>query len=303
MFHLPPYETIQMDVSNSLRGMLHEHALWCTLTYSLENEPRSYFNKDTGQIFDAPDGCRGTLSPYDLDLFLKRLRKSLPPRSIRYFAVGEYGGTSGQPHYHLFLFGLDPSNFHLVRDAWVCPRRGKLGLVRLDCNNVNASGGILHMAQYTAGYTVKKMVDDPFNAPRLRGRYKEFTSHSLGIGRAAVPRICEALGGADGLSYIKTFQDVPRVMKYNGRNVVIDRYFREKILEHLGITNELKAFGLQRYKKEMSALSLRAALNPKFISSATISPLILEKQHKLENAQRVLNITTRAKLLPKKEKL
>lgn len=286
-------------------SMLHEHVQWFTLTYEQHLEPREYIDMSSGEVFEASEGDRGTLSPRDVELFIKRLRKSLFPLKFRYFLVGEYGGKSSQPHYHMFLFGVPPEKFHLVRRAWICPQRGKLGLIRLDCADVNraSDGGLHHMAKYTAGYTVKKLSGDEWSQKILRGRYKEFTSHSLGIGRAAVPRIVQALGGLSGLAFVKTFKDVPRVMIYNGRKVVIDRYFREKILEQLGVTDEVQAEGRRKFKKEMLSLSRRAASNPKFKASANITPYVLEEQHKLENAQRVLNMETRAKLLGKKEKI
>lgn len=40
----------------------------------------------------------------DLQLFIKRLRKYLDPKEIRYYACGEYGDKMGRPHYHMALF-------------------------------------------------------------------------------------------------------------------------------------------------------------------------------------------------------
>lgn len=57
-----------------------------TLTYNDDNVPIS-------------------LSKRDVQLFLKRLRKEVG--IFRYFLVGEYGGTTFRPHYHLIIFGID----------------------------------------------------------------------------------------------------------------------------------------------------------------------------------------------------
>lgn len=51
-----------------------------------------------------------SLNKKDLTLFFKRLRKSLSPKKIRYYAVGEYGDKTQRPHYHVILFGHDFSD-------------------------------------------------------------------------------------------------------------------------------------------------------------------------------------------------
>ena len=76
----------------SLR-MLHE------LTY----HPQSSFVTLTYDDYHLPPCC--SLKKRHLQLFLKRLRKNLGERRIKYFACGEYGGQTMRPHYHAILFG------------------------------------------------------------------------------------------------------------------------------------------------------------------------------------------------------
>lgn len=40
-------------------------------------------------------------------LFMKRLKKRLKGRKIRFYQCGEYGETTNRPHYHAILFNLD----------------------------------------------------------------------------------------------------------------------------------------------------------------------------------------------------
>lgn len=292
-----------------LESLLHKQVLWCTLTYAQENEPRSYVDKDTGQIYEAPPGVRGTLSPDDLELFLKRLRKKLPPKFLRYFAVGEYGSKSSQPHYHLFLFSFPPEMFHLVREAWCNPKtKEPIGMVRLDCADVHADGGLRHVAQYTARYTVKKMTTQLDKI--LEGRYKEFQSHSLGIGSGSVDRLIDALGGISALKYVQTYKDIPRVVKFNGHTYVIDRYLRHKILERLPYGEKVKEAQQAFYKEEMRSLLQAAYDDPAFLEEARkiygshpTQPELMILMHKKQNAQKVLNTETKHRLYQKKENL
>lgn len=57
------------------------------------------------------------INPLDkraLQLFIKRLRKKFSEQKIRYFACGEYGGTTMRPHYHLIIFGLRLEDIKLL---------------------------------------------------------------------------------------------------------------------------------------------------------------------------------------------
>lgn len=70
------------------------------------------------------------LSKRDVQLFFKRLRKlhsndfnangrsngdPNKGRSIKYYAVGEYGGKTWRPHYHIILFN---ASVELIQEAW-----------------------------------------------------------------------------------------------------------------------------------------------------------------------------------------
>lgn len=69
---------------------LHEANSFLTLTYSDDWLPDNY-----------------SVSVKALQDFMKRLRKSLEPKKIRFFACGEYGEKNLRPHYHLIIFGHD----------------------------------------------------------------------------------------------------------------------------------------------------------------------------------------------------
>lgn len=71
----------------------HERSCFVTLTYAPEHLPRG-----------------ATLVKRHVQLFIKSLRKKIQPKRIRYFACGEYGPQDLRPHYHLLIFGWEPSD-------------------------------------------------------------------------------------------------------------------------------------------------------------------------------------------------
>lgn len=89
----------------------------------------------------------------DIQLFIKRLRKLLWPKKLRYFICSEYGPTTGRPHYHGILFGIEKTNFisdeknlseirSILEDVW------PYGFVNVDfCNGPRCN--------YCAKYCVK----------------------------------------------------------------------------------------------------------------------------------------------------
>lgn len=90
----------------------HRHcgdSRFITLTYNTDNVPYT------------EDG-RQTICKRDIQLFIKRLRQcqarqinSTSSGKIKYYAVGEYGGHTRRPHYHLILFN---ASVQAIEDAW-----------------------------------------------------------------------------------------------------------------------------------------------------------------------------------------
>lgn len=109
----------------------HAGAAFTTLTYDEKNVPP-------------------TLNKRDLQLFLKRLRKRYarqsPTRNVRFFACGEYGETTGRPHFHAILFGSSTADAQAIQKAWP---HGHTMTVEANIKTIN----------YVAGYTAKKLGD------------------------------------------------------------------------------------------------------------------------------------------------
>ncbi len=78
-----------------LESKNYDSNCFITLTYNDENLP--------------PDSL---LKKRDLQLFIKRLRKYLGNNKIRYFSCGEYGKKRLRPHYHIIIFGYQPTDLY-----------------------------------------------------------------------------------------------------------------------------------------------------------------------------------------------
>lgn len=99
-----------------------------TLTYEGDHLPIHEAANSDGELI-----YQFQLSKRDLQLFMKRLRKShstlvqnylkinnkiASTKKLRYYAVGEYGTETKRPHYHLLLFNLNPATLLEIKSIW-----------------------------------------------------------------------------------------------------------------------------------------------------------------------------------------
>lgn len=179
--------------------MVHESMYWkskafITLTYNEEN---------------LPEG--GNLDKKELQKFLKRVRKSIHPQVIKYFACGEYGETYGRPHYHLITFGLGVEHRDIVERCW------KLGFIKVD-----------RFSKSNARYVTKYVTKAPLGRSRLDKIYfdKElpFQIQSRGIGLRWLEENVESFG--------------KRGILVHGKSVCVPRYYHNKARDK-GVSNQV----------------------------------------------------------------
>lgn len=164
-------------------------AYFLTLTY------------DTTTVPITPNGFMN-LCKRDLQLFFKKLRLKNDEK-LKYFVVGEYGGRTRRPHYHLLLFN---AILETVQPAW--------------------DKGSIHYGLVTGasvGYTLKYMMK-PSKVPMHKNddRQREFRLMSKGLG---VSYMSEAM-------YNWHMQDVvSRVYctLADGKKIAMPRYYKDKI--------------------------------------------------------------------------
>lgn len=200
---------------------MHEMSRWnessfVTLTYRPEHLPDN-----------------GSLEKGEFQKFMKRLRKRLGEREVKYFACGEYGERTNRPHYHLAFFGIGPKDKEDIEDKW-----GK-GFVHMGTLTYDS-------AVYVAGYIMKK-----YNGEKAREVYGErqvpFKMCSKGIGKDWLDK-----------NEDQVLQDLYVTM--HGSKMSLPRYYKkvlgEKIpLEKLQVLDEER-----RQKKE--ALKAKRKIGP-----------------------------------------
>lgn len=215
-----------------LESLVHQESSFVTLTYAPENLPRD-----------------GSLVPSDLRNWLKRLRKSLYPTKVRFFACGEYGDQTERPHYHAALFGVGQFHESVINKAW--------GLGFTMTAEFNQ-----HTAQYIAGYVIKKMTQsDDF---RLKGRHPEFSrmSNRPGIGAPAMAVIAEQLFTPAGVAEFQRTGDVPRSLLIGGRQIPLGKYLRRVLRDAIGMDDSWKgklteAFFAEKQSEMLALLGVK----------------------------------------------
>lgn len=182
----------------------HPVSAFLTLTYDKENLP------------NPPE-----VSKREIQLFMKKLR-AYSGREYRYYAVGEYGEKTWRPHYHLIVYGLNPTDEKLISKCW------KKGFVY--CGLVTDAS-----CSYVSSYVIKRMTKK--TDPRLGGRQPEFAlmSRRPGIGAKIVDRMASAYLSEKGLAAFENQGRVQTDFRANGKIYSIGAYLTGKLYTSLGI--------------------------------------------------------------------
>lgn len=173
---------------------LHEKSCFVTLTYNEDN---------IGRLDLSPTGLY-SLRKKDMQDFMKRLRKNLTAR-IRFYGVGEYGGTSKRPHFHLILFGIDKDEERIIQLAW------PFGFIQV--GDVSP-----HSIAYVARYCTKKLFSESLDY-KNEGVLPEFClmSRRPGIGANAIKK--GVIRDENGKYFCW----------YQGKRRGLPKYFKDKV--------------------------------------------------------------------------
>lgn len=193
-------------------SQMHEENCFLTLTYR--------------------DNCLPSppsISKEEIQNFMKKLRRKLEPKAVRFFACGEYGEELGRPHYHVLLFGHDFEDKIFVslsdpkkRNRFSKGESYKIyyspSLEKIWKKGYNTVGEVnMQTAGYVARYVRKKITGDPATN-HYKGLSPEFALMSRGTKD----------GGGIGYSwFMKYWTDCfPKdYVTYQGKKYKIPKYY------------------------------------------------------------------------------
>lgn len=257
-----------------LEAAQYEENAFITLTYSDDALPPN-----------------GSLSPEHLSGWLKRFRKVLSPKKIRFYGVGEYGELEGRPHYHVMVFGYPACPYILQTLAnkkqcgcAVClPVYQSWGHGRILCGTVEP-----HSAQYVAGYVIKKMTSK--DDPRLQNKHPEFSrqSNRPGIGYSAMHEVASTLMK---LNLDSSQPDVPSALRHGNKILPLGRYLVRSLRKMVGKDEKTPASVLQLLDAELHEVRVHA-----FDNSLNLGEVIKDK-----SKNQLLSLENKMKIKPSKK--
>lgn len=182
-----------------------DSAWFVTLTYDDAFLPMSVAGEN-GESFSFP-----IVSKRDVQLWLKRLRKSIEPCKIRYFIASEYGPKTFRPHYHAIIFGL-PFKNNVVYESIV--QTWKNGFVQVAPVTL---GRAYYVAKYSCSFSL-------LPAYLQRREYRPFflSSRRGGIGIGFLTE-----------SVVESLRQSPQsyVVLAGGVKQSMPRYYRDKLYD------------------------------------------------------------------------
>lgn len=167
-------------------------AYFVTYTYSDENPP--YIERNGRLVM--------SVKKRDMQLYLKRLRKRLPVRSLRYYIASEYGSKTLRPHYHAILFYYGNEDLReILQLDW--PH----GFICVGSVTINSIA-------YTTKYVLKGCETPPDADP---------------------PFVLSSRNPAIGLCYVndatREYHDSHEFVNINDRKLAMPRYYRNKFFD------------------------------------------------------------------------
>lgn len=197
---------------------------------------------DEKHVKRVPDG-RLSLRFRDVQLYLKRIRKD--GHYVKYICVGEYGGVTHRPHYHMLLW-TDALPSYLQQE-WKSSKDGTpMGIIHFGRITMSS-------AMYTLKYIIQPKQRDVDGIERTRAQF----SKGLGLGYLT-----------NSVYNYHTFDyDDPIIFSViDGRKVALPRYYKNKIFTKFQMrrcSHAAKWESIRKRRKYMRELIAQGVVNTK----------------------------------------
>lgn len=189
----------------------------------------TYFITLTYDDSNLPETKKGlqTLDKSHIPSFIKSIRNGYRGHYIKYFGVGEYGTTTGRPHYHVLLFGVPLPILLINPDI----KAVELGIMQLDgkSNFFTKHWEYGHITigqcnEASVTYTLKYMMK-PGKVGDIKGddRQREFRLMSKGLGAEYI------FNEKKKYYHKKALADAYHITIENGKKIPMPRYYKDKL--------------------------------------------------------------------------
>lgn len=232
-------------------AQMHPVNSFATLTYDNSSLPSNY-----------------SVDKTEIQLFMKRLRKSLEPQQVRFFAVGEYGEQTLRPHYHLILFNYRPDDLKFYKKSKSGhPTYTSEALSKIWPYGHSDIGSVTHQsAGYCARYSMKKLTGENENVTQYYTRQHPVT----GVWHTVEPEFALSSRrpgiGSTWFDKHKTDCFPSDYVVVDGRKQPVPSYYTKKLEEE-----EQKPFKLQRklaaYKDKHNSTPARLKVREEVLAS------------------------------------
>lgn len=219
-------------------SMLHDTMLFCTFTYDDDKIPKTNIVDSNGEIL-----THATLDYTDFQKFMKKLRKKVNAKQLRYMVCGEYGSHTFRPHYHAIIYGLSFDDFKSPPEFYKNNSSGDALYIIPDLTETWSHGYVIvsqantQTMCYVAGYVAKKLTDsDVKRFYDESGIVRPFIKSSLGLGREYFDQIIDKFDNIYDYVPIATADESFKIfLTSNWKMKYEDRKVYPELSEKLGI--------------------------------------------------------------------
>jgi len=165
-------------------------------------------------------------------LFMYRLRQSIKPIKVRFFACGEYGDRNYRPHYHALIFGYQFPDLKLYSNKRGIRLYTSKSLDQLWPYGFNTVGQVTHQSSgYVARYIMKKVAGDDDHATDHYKRIHPLTGEMHQVRKEFCVQSRRPGLGSSWFAKYKTDAFPSDFLVVDGKKIPVPKFYSKKLAE------------------------------------------------------------------------